>query len=138
MGDLINANQSITNKTICIFTKSFKCAYNTLIKNGRPGTSSLLVAGAWIEGFYIACQTAKETNNEPMIKEIFNQNESLTNLIELVEVSKVTDEAIYVLTDLKELKKIIDGKTDKVYTAEALKNIDSKVTELRTKIISNK
>jgi hypothetical protein len=138
MGDRMNANQSNRDSTLSIITQAFKSADNTLRKNGRPGTSSLLVAGAWIEGFYIACQTAKETNNEPIIKEIFNQNESLTNLIELVEVSKVTDEATYLLTDLKELKKIIDGKTDKVYTAEALKNIDSKVTELRTKIISNK
>lgn len=138
MGDRMNANQSNRDSTLSIITQAFKSADNTLRKNGRPGTSSLLVAGAWIEGLYIACQTAKETNNEPIIKEIYNQNESLTNLIELVEVSKVTEEATYVLSDLKELKKIIDSKTDKVFTIEALKNIDSKVTELRTKIISNK
>lgn len=138
MGDRMNANQSNRDSTLSIITQAFKSADNTLRKNGRPGTSSLLVAGAWIEGLYIACQTAKETNNEPIIKEIYNQNESLTNLIELVEVSKVTEEANYVLTDLKELKKIIDSKTDKVFTVEALNNIDSKITELRTKIISNK
>ena len=138
MGDRMNANQSNRDSTLSIITQAFKSADNTLRKNGRPGTSSLLVAGAWIEGLYIACQTAKETNNEPIIKEIYNQNESLTNLIELVEVSKVTEEANYVLSGLKELKKIIDSKTDKVFTIEALKNIDSKITELRTKIISNK
>lgn len=138
MGDRMTANQSNRDSTLSIITQAFKSADETLRKNGRPGTSSLLVAGAWIEGLYVACQTAKETKNEPIVKEIFNQNESLTNLIELVEVSKVTEEASYVLSDLKNLKKIIEGKTDKIYTVDALKELDSKVTELRTKIISNK
>jgi hypothetical protein len=138
MGDRMTANQSNRDSTLSIITQAFKSADETLRKNGRPGTSSLLVAGAWIEGLYVACQTAKETKNEPIVKEIFNQNESLTNLIELVEVSKVTEEASYVLSDLKNLKKIIEGKTDKNFTVDALKELDSKVTELRTKIISNK
>lgn len=138
MGDRMNANQSNRDSTLNIISQAFKSADNTLRKNGRPGTSSLLVAGAWIEGLYIACQTAKESKNEAMIKEIFNQNESLTNLIELIEVSKVTSEAEYVLTDLKSVKKIIESKTDKVYTVDALKELDTKITEIRTKIISTK
>jgi len=138
MGDRMTANQSNRDSTLSIISQAFKSADETLRKNGRPGTSSLLVAGAWIEGLYVACQTAKETKNEPIVKEIFNQNESLTNLIELVEVSKVTEEANYVLADLKTLKKIIENKTDKVFTLDALKELDSKVTELRNKIISNK
>lgn len=138
MGDRMNANQSNRDSTLNIISQAFKSADNTLRKNGRPGTSSLLVAGAWIEGLYIACQTAKESKNEAMIKEIFNQNESLTNLIELIEVSKVTSEAQYVLTDLKSVKKIIESKTDKVFTVDALKELDTKITEIRTKIISTK
>ncbi len=138
MGDRMNANQSNRDSTLNIISQAFKSADNTLRKNGRPGTSSLLVAGAWIEGLYIACQTAKETKSEAMIKEIFNQNESLTNLIELIEVSKVTSEAQYVLTDLKSVKKIIESKTDKVFTVDALKELDTKITEIRTKIISTK
>ena len=138
MGDRMTANQSNRDSTLSIISQAFKSADETLRKNGRPGTSSLLVAGAWTEGLYVACQTAKETKNEPIVKEIFNQNESLNNLIELVEVSKVSEEASYVLIDLKALKKIIEAKSDKVFTIDALKELDAKVTELRTKIISNK
>lgn len=138
MGDRMTANQSNRDSTLSIITQAFKSADNTLRKNGRPGTSSLLVAGAWTEGLYVACQTAKETKNEPIVKEIFNQNESLTNLIELLEVSKIADEASYVLADLKTLKKIIESKTDKIFNLDALKELDTKVTELRTKMISNK
>jgi len=138
MGDRMTANQSNRDSTLSIITQAFKSADNTLRSNGRPGTSSLLVAGAWIEGMYVACQTAKETKNEPIIKEIFNQKESLANLVELIEVSKVTSEADYVVKDLLEIKKIMDEKSDKVFTLDAMKNLDSKITELRTKIISNK
>jgi len=138
MGDRMNANQTNRDSTLNIISQAFKSADNTLRKNGRPGTSSLLITGAWVEGLYIACQTAKESKNEAMIKEIFNQNESLTNLIELIEVSKLTSEAEYVLADLKSVKKVIESKTDKVFTLDALKELDAKITEIRTKIISTK
>lgn len=138
MGDRMTANQSNRDSTLNIITQAFKGADNTLRKNGRPGTSSLLVAGAWIEGLYVACQTAKETKNEPIIKEIFNQKESLNNLMELLESSKLTGEAEYIVTDLHKIKKIMDEKTDEVFTIDALKELDKKITVLRTQIISTK
>ena len=96
------------------------------------------MAGAWTEGLYVACQTAKETKNEPIVKEIYNQKESLDNLLELLQSSKLPDETAYVLEDLKALKIIIDSKTDKVFTLDAMKELDMKITDLRTKIISSK
>lgn len=138
MGDRMQANQANRDSTLNIISQAFKSADNTLQKNGRPGTSSLLVAGAWIEGLYVACQTAKESKNEAIIKEIFNQKESLNNLIELIEVSKVSNEAAYVLTDLQSIKKTLDSKSDKVFTVDALKELDTQITEIRTKIVSTK
>ncbi|MCD6018288.1 MAG: hypothetical protein K0S53_1409 [Bacteroidetes bacterium] len=138
MGDRMIANQSNRDSTLNIITQAFKSADNTLRKNGRPGTSSLLVAGAWIEGLYVACQTAKETKNEPIIKEIFNQKESLNNLIELLESSKVSSEADYIINDLYDIKKILESKTDDVFTINALTELDKKITALRNQIISNK
>lgn len=138
MGDRMIANQSNRDSTLNIITQAFKSADNTLRKNGRPGTSSLLVAGAWIEGLYVACQTAKETKNEPIIKEIFNQKESLNNLIELLESSKISSEANYIINDLHDIKKILDEKTDEVFTLNSLTELDKKITALRTQIISSK
>ncbi|MBC7696205.1 MAG: hypothetical protein H7141_12240 [Burkholderiales bacterium] len=138
MGDRMIANQSNRDSALSIITQAFKSADNTLRKNGRPGTSSLLVAGAWIEGLYVGCQTAKETKNESIIKEVFNQKESLNNLIELLESSKLNAEAEYIISDLHDIKKIMDGKTDEVYTADAIKELDKKITSIRTQIISSK
>lgn len=138
MGDRMIANQSNRDSTLNIITQAFKSADNTLRKNGRPGTSSLLVAGAWVEGLYVACQTAKETKNEPIIKEIFNQKESLNNLIELLESSKISSEADYIINDLYDIKKILAAKTDDIFTLNALTELDKKITTLRTQIISSK
>lgn len=138
MGERMTANQSNRDSTLNIITQAFKNADNTLRKNNRPGTSSLLVAGAWIEGLYVACQTAKEKNNEPIVKEVFGQKESLDNLLELLMSSKLPDETAYLIPDLKAIKAIIDSKSDKVYTIAAMKDLDAKITELRTKIISSK
>jgi hypothetical protein len=138
MGDRMTANQDNRDSTLNIISHAFKSADVTLRKNNRPGTSSLLVAGAWIEGLYVACQTAKETKNEPIIKEIFAQNESLTNLIGLLKSSKVADESAFVITDLQSIKLMMNEKTDDIFTLDALKNLDTKITDLRTKIVSTK
>jgi hypothetical protein len=138
MGDRMTANQSNRDSTLSIITQAFKSADETLRKNNRPGTSSLLVAGAWIESLFVACQTAKGTKNEPIVKEIFAQKESLDNLMELLLSSKLPDETAYVLQDLKAVKLIIDSKTDNVFTLDAMKELDTKITDLRTKIISSK
>jgi hypothetical protein len=138
MGDRMTANQSNRDSTLSIITQAFKSADYTLRKNNRPGTSSLLIAGAWIEGLYVACQTAKETKNEAIIKEIFNQKESLNNLMELLQSSKLPEETAYVSEDLKSLKVIFDAKNDTQFTLDAMKELDAKITDLRTKIISSK
>lgn len=136
MGDRMTSNQENRDSTLSIISQAFKSADITLRENNRGGTSSLLVAGAWIEGVYIACQTAKETKSEAIVKEIFNQNESLVNLLELLKSSKVSDEASYILVSLKEVKSIFDATSS--YTLNSLKELDTKITEVRTKIISTK
>lgn len=138
MGDRMTANQENRDSTLSIISQAFKSADVTLRKNNRSGTSSLLVAGAWIEGLYVACQTAKETKSEAIVKEIFLQKESLVNLIELVRSSKIANEAEYIITDLQNVKSIMNAKIDNVFTLDALKELDAKITELRTKIISAK
>lgn len=138
MGDRMTSNQSNRDSTLSIITQAFKSADNTLRKNDRPGVSSLLVAGAWIEGIYVACKTANDTKNEHIIQEIYKQNESLDNLIELLKSSKLHEDATYVISDLQSIKTTINSNTNRTYTVEALASLDAKISALRTKIISTK
>lgn len=139
MGDRMEANKDNRDSTLEIISQSFKNADTYLKANGRPGTSSLIVAGAWVEGLYIACNTAKETKNEAIVKKIWAQGESLKYLVELMEASQLPKETNYLTPDLKDLKTVFDSKTESmVFNLESLKDIDSKITAIRTKVISNK
>lgn len=138
MVDRMEANKENRDSTMEIITQSFKKCDKFLVENGRPGTSSLIVAGAWVEGIYVACQTAKETKSEGIVKEIFSQKESLHHLIEMLQHSKVNADAHYLIDDLTALEKVFNSKSDAVYNLDAIKTIDEKITGLRTKVTSNK
>ena len=88
--DRMEANKENRDSTMAIITQSFKKIDNYLVKNGRPGTSSLVVAGSWIESIYLSCNTAKATKSEDIVKEIFLQKESLKYVIELLQNSKIS------------------------------------------------
>lgn len=138
MVNRMEANKENRDSTMDIISQSFRNADTYLKANGRPGTSALIVAGAWIEGIYTACNTAKETKNEAVVKEIFSQTESLKYLIELLIASKLTEDSNYIISDLKAIQVICDSKVDAVFTLDALKELDTKITDLRTKVISSK
>lgn len=138
MGDRMTNNQENRDSTLSIISQAFQSADITLRKNNRPGTSTLLVAGAWVEGIYIACQSAKENNSELIVKEIFLQKESLLNLIELVKSSTISDEVKYISNDLNTIKSIYDSKIEGVNSLNSLSELDKKIAELRTKIVSSK
>jgi len=133
MVDRMTANKSNRDSTLEIISQSFKSADKYLKDNGRPGTSSLIVAGAWVEGIYLAVNTAKETKNEAIVKEIYKQSESLKYLIQLLEQSRITADANYVLAGLKELEPLFTTKSTKV---ESLAAIEKATLDLRTKIVS--
>ena len=138
MVNRMEANKENRDSTMEIISQSFKNADTYLKANGRPGTSALIVAGAWIEGIYIACQTAKDTKSEEVVKEIFSQTESLKHLIELLMASKLSVDSDYIIANLKSIQALCITKVDAHYTLEALKELDAQITGLRTKVISFK
>ena len=77
MVNRMEANKENRDSTMNIISQSFRNADTYLKANGRPGTSALIVAGVWIEGIYLACNTAKDTKNEDVVKEIFFANRIL-------------------------------------------------------------
>lgn len=136
MVDRMEANKENRDSTLEIVSGSFKKADQFLKANGRPGTSSLIVAGLWIEGYYVAIKTAQGTKNENMIKTIFEQKESLKYLIQLLVESKISQDTQYVITELKSIADSLNAKTDQVYSVESLKEIFAKTEALRNKIIA--
>lgn len=133
MIDRMEANKSNRDSTLQIVSQSFKSADTYLKENGRPGTSSLIVAGTWIEGIYLAIKTAKETRNEAIAKEVYKQEESLKYLVQLLGQSKISSDAAYVLNDLKNIQPLFKNNTSTLASLGALEKASA---ELRNKVTS--
>ncbi len=132
----IQNNLDKKDSLLAIISQSYWTADNYLVENGQPGTSSLIVAGGWIEGLYIATKVAAATKNETIANQIGQQKTSLANLMELLDNSKAENAGIAeVLKSLADLKKIYDGLTDTKLTDDQLKQISDKAAEIRNGII---
>ncbi len=135
MSSRIDANSDNKDSLLTIITDSYRKADSYLQENGQPGVSSLMVAGAWIEGLYIASQIAASTNNETIINRIGKEKTTLSDILSLLESYKTENEGTEdILASLKELKQIYDGISDKP-TSEQFKQIAEKITAIRTAII---
>ena len=132
----IQTNMDKKDSLLAIISQSFWTADNFLVDNGQPGTSSLIVAGGWIEGLYIATRVASDTKNETIATQIGQQKTSLGNLIDLLDNSKTENAGVVeMIKSLTELKKVFDGITDTKLTDGQLKQISDKAAEIRNSII---
>ena len=137
MFDRMEANRENKDSTLEIITNAFKKADQILKINNRPATSAVILAGSWIEGMYVSCQMAQTINNEKIIKTIIDQNESLKNLIIMLDASNLAPETQYIVTNLKSIREaFIVAEANTVHDLETIKTINERVTALRTKLIS--
>jgi len=134
--DRLTANKDNKDSLLSIVSQSFKTADKFLRDNQRAGTSSLMVAGGWMEGLYLSGKIAEKAKTKKLIQRMSEQKQSLTDLISLVENAKVTGDASFVLEGLKDLKTTYDKIPDKtIMTDEVLTEINKKVFALRAKLI---
>ena len=66
------------------------------------------------------------------------QKETLKYVIELLQYSKISEDAKFIITDLINIKEVFDSKKDKNYSLESIKLVDQKITTLRSTIVKNK
>jgi hypothetical protein len=67
-----------------------------------------MIAGGWIEGLYLACKVAEETNSNEIRIRIAEQRSSLDKLIVLLDKQKHAD-VEPIAGELKKLKMIFDA-----------------------------
>ena len=130
-------NKENKDSLLTIVNQSFTKADKFLRDNQRAGTSSLMVAGGWLEGLYLSGKVAeKAKNNKKLIDKMSRQKQSLQDLITLVETAKITGDATFVLEGLKDLKTSYDKIPENTIMAdEMLTEINKKVFVLRAKLV---
>ena len=134
--DRLEANKENKDSLLTIVSKSFSQADKFLRENQRPHTSSLMVAGGWIEGLYLSAKVGVKSKNKKFIKKMSEQGQSLGDLISLVENAGVTGDGTFVIESLKDLKISYDKiPVNTIMGDTMLIEIDQKVSALRKKII---
>lgn len=136
MMERMEAYKDNRDSTLEIIAQSFRKADEFLKENNRPGTSSLILSGSWIEGIYVSCEIAHNVKSENIIKTILSQEESLKHLVNMLEASNLNADAKYVLDDLTALKaSFADAAKAKQQNLDTIKEITAKITSLRKKIV---
>ncbi len=155
--DRIEANKGNKDSLLGIISESFWTADSYLKDNERPGTSSLIIAGGWIEAVYIATKIAESSKNQDIVLRIAEQKFTLDNIVKMLKKYDFDATIADVYKDLMDIKSVYDqvtltksaystatdsksgittvgGKNQLNMTPEQLKTISEKINTLRTKI----
>lgn len=136
MMDRMEANKENRDSTLEIIAQSFRKADEYLKENDRPGTSALILCGAWIEGMYVSCMVAKRINSTNTIKTILQQQESLKHLIIMTEASHLNADTQYVVEGLKTIQENIKTATAKnELSLDNIKEVSANISKLRKKVV---
>ena len=131
----VENNKTNKDSVLQIVTDAFRKVDEILKYNNRPATSAVILSGCWIEGLYVSCRMGESLENENIIKAIFEQKESLKNLIVMVEAVQLEEGARFIIADLKDLYNTFEqSKVIKKYDKVSLSGIAQKITALRNKI----
>jgi hypothetical protein len=148
---MMRLEENMTNKDslIDIVSSTYVDTDLYLQDNERPIIAKAILAGAWLEGMYIAVNLETDSNQSFVIwRKIGAQKPSLSNLVQMLEDCN-DNRFIGLITELKELVSLFDKvklnyKTEKLKSVETLnvdiskalfKKIQAKTTDIRDNIV---
>lgn len=126
-------NQDDQDSLKRIVNDAYLMANSYLKDNDRSGLSSLILAGGWIEGLYIATNlyNAEDPNSDLMVM-IAEQKYSLENLVTLLEGTKSDPGVETILVDFQGLQELFDqieeGADNGLATVEGTDEKEGKTT----------
>lgn len=134
MFDRMDLNKNNKDSTLEIVTGAFKKSDEILKNDGRSTTSAVILAGCWIEGMYVGCQMANQVKAENLYKTIIDQQESLKNLVIMLEACSLSQTEQFLVVELKSIQAKIKIQTEA--KTNDIKDIEKDVTQLRYKLIA--
>jgi hypothetical protein len=151
-------NSDNQDSMMVIVSDAFRKADYFLKNAKRKPTSSLILAGGWIESMHFACKMSAQSKNPKIVQRIGEQQQTLKTMIEILEEYNKSKQNDSLIVNLKELNsefenikveyKYVEPKTDaknKVTTlenelkvtisAEVLEKITAKINTIREYVI---
>jgi hypothetical protein len=132
-----DVEKNIDNKDtlISLISDSFYDTYEFLMDNGKDDLSVYVLTGSWIEGLYIATQLTMNSQDKTEMKEVVaSQEDSLNELVKIMDKNKENEEMVELMNKLSELKAEFD-KVGEEMTDEQLEAIIAKVETVRNELI---
>lgn len=102
------SNNENLDSLMYISTSSFNKMDRYLRESNRSNASTLMVAGVWIEGLYLATQVAEKTNSNDIHERIAEQKISLNDLIIVLKVYNYDPNFQNIIKDFEEIKAAFD------------------------------
>jgi hypothetical protein len=106
-----------------------------LREQNRSNVSALIVAGAWIEGLYIASNVIEQTNNQELTNRIAEQKEIVDILLIIINNYKKDENFAKLATEIEKLQSAYNNVkiTTEIGTPER-KEIDGKLIIIQNEI----
>ncbi len=102
-------NSQNIDSLMYISVHSFNQMDKYLRENKRGNLSSLMIAGVWVEGLYLATQVALESNSEQLAERIGEQKSILTQLMIILNNYKSDKYISDLIVDFNEIKTLFDN-----------------------------
>lgn len=102
------SNNENLDSLMYISTSSFNRMDRYLRQSDRSNASTLMVAGVWIEGLYLATQVAIKSKNQQILERIGEQKISLNDLLIVLKVYKDDKDFAGLIADFEEIKAVFD------------------------------
>jgi hypothetical protein len=96
-----NTNQ---DSVVRIVTEAFTKADNFLKNNDRKNSSVLILVGGWVESIYLACELSRENFNKKIVDRIGEQQQTLSTIIEILDIYNKNGINTEILNQLEDLK----------------------------------
>lgn len=134
--DKVEANIDNVDTLIALISDSFYRTYEYLTKNEQDELSILVMAGSWIEAFYITTQISIiSADNEKIVEIINEQSSSLDKLLEVMEPVSGNEMSAPVFDGLSAIQEIYKSAEGDI-SGEKLEGLIQKTSDLRTEIVS--
>jgi hypothetical protein len=156
-------NTGVKDSLLNIISDSYMNTDALLKESQRESSSSLVIAGGFVEALYIGTQLSKSSSNpEDIISRVAEQKGTLDNVVSMLSAFENDANITPVLHDLKSLKELfnevkVDGKSNpdvktnpntKITTIggkisysispESVEKLTAKALEIRSKIVDGK
>ncbi len=131
----VEDNLNNEDSLITIISDSFFDTYHYLSDNQQDKIAILIMTGSWIESLYIATQIGLTAgNNKKILDVIFEQETSLTKLLEVMDPIKKDKYILGIYDDLVDVKKIYDAN-DGSLNQEQFEKLAKVISSLHAKIV---